>query len=258
MKVGFLPFFAMLALLFGACAGTPETSVDRDPAVERQDKFERRLRAYKEAAEADPNFPAEDLGLALLLAESGEREALDAAHVVVERFPDLPEAHALLGHVLYELGDLPEAASAYERAIELAPDDAELYKGYANVLENLGAKQQALAVFAYALELAPQDAEALAGRAWLKLDLEDYAGALATYDRYLELVPADADAHNFRGWALTGLGRTEDSITAYERVLELRPDDYDALDMLASCAARARPVRPGPRDVERADNPLAR
>jgi Flp pilus assembly protein TadD len=88
--------------------------------------YEAALKPLRRAAELDPNSPQTQYNLALdcfrLKLYEEARAALTGA---VKRWPDLPQLSALLGVVLYRLGDDPGAYQALRRAHDLRPQDAE-------------------------------------------------------------------------------------------------------------------------------------
>ena len=47
------------------------------------------------------------------------------AQALVERAPDSPDGHALLGYIAYERGELPQAVRHFQRALEREPNDAD-------------------------------------------------------------------------------------------------------------------------------------
>ena len=47
------------------------------------------------------------------------------AQALVQRVPDSPDGHALLGYIAYERGELPQAVRHFLRALEREPNDAD-------------------------------------------------------------------------------------------------------------------------------------
>ncbi len=95
-------------------------------------EFEKAVVFFKQAIEKDPKFALAFSGLAdtyLLIPDWGDFRAKDympqakaAAQTALDLDPNLAEAHASLGKVLYDYEyDLPSAERSFKRAIELDP-----------------------------------------------------------------------------------------------------------------------------------------
>jgi len=81
-------------------------------------------KAFREALAADPKNARLHLGAGVAAAlERRDDDAKDAFERALELDPKLTRARALLGQVLYRLGDLSEAIRTYETLTADAPDD---------------------------------------------------------------------------------------------------------------------------------------
>jgi tetratricopeptide (TPR) repeat protein/tRNA A-37 threonylcarbamoyl transferase component Bud32 len=182
-----------------------------------------------------PGFPVDvqqelppalvDFTLACLAKSPGDRpshwaEALAAVEAIYsDGYGAVPagpasgialEARELMdqGYSLTELGRLPEAIAAYDRALDLQPDNAWIWARKAR-----------------ALRLASQD-----------------QAALAAYDRALALDGQYGWAWNGRGIVLERLGRQEEATESFHRATESQPGDvWNWYNLGANLAATHRP-----------------
>jgi adenylate cyclase len=105
---------------------------------ETETSFRQAIGFFEKAIELDPKFARAYVGLAdchLSLAESGFDSygvSLSSAKTSLERAinldPDLPEAHAALSGLLFDLDDMPGAEVEARRALELNPSLPDLYR----------------------------------------------------------------------------------------------------------------------------------
>ena len=113
--------------------------------------------------------------------------------------PDLPEAHYVLGVVLWQTRRAPEAAEAFRVALARRPDYADAHYMLGTVLRQIGKPEEALAEFEATLKHDPSSAEA-----WISIgqmrqrqrDAEGAAAAFAEADR-IRKKKADAQAALF-------------------------------------------------------------
>jgi Flp pilus assembly protein TadD len=125
------------------------------------------LKPLRRAVELDPNSPQTQYNLALDCFRLKLYEEARAALIgAVKRWPDLPQLSALLGVVLYRLGDDPGAYQALRRAHDLNPHDAEsagfLYEVSMLLAEKTAANKEYAASLLYlgtAAGLRPDDPE---------------------------------------------------------------------------------------------------
>jgi tetratricopeptide (TPR) repeat protein len=125
------------------------------------------LRPLRRAAELSPNSPQTQYNLAMCYFQLGRyKEAREPLAKSVEQWPDLFALSALLGAVLYHLGEELPAYEAFHRAHELNPQDAatasSLYELALSLAEKNVAGKQYAATLRYLKEAAmlrPQEAE---------------------------------------------------------------------------------------------------
>ncbi len=121
---------------------------------------------FQQAIKIDPNYALAYVGLAeayLPIALTGNvpswevmPKAKAAAQRAVEIDETLPEAHAILGLIIFWYDwDWQAAEKEYRRALELNPNSAEAHFVYAHLLSNTARHEQALAEIKLSRELNP-------------------------------------------------------------------------------------------------------
>jgi len=103
-----------------------------------------------------------DLALARARAlEAQDAVAAEAAYrELVQRAPELVDAHVNLGALLYEAGRLEDALRAYDTGLRHAPGEARLHYNRALALEDLHRDTEALAAYEACVQLAADFADA--------------------------------------------------------------------------------------------------
>ncbi|WP_437769109.1 tetratricopeptide repeat protein [Sorangium sp. So ce281] len=96
-----------------------------------------------------------------LLQEEQVQEALVVLRDVIKASPSNPYAYNLLGHALYELGQLEPARDAYRAAVRLAPSFLGARVALSHALRRLGDTDGAIAQAKEALRRFPKDGEAM-------------------------------------------------------------------------------------------------
>lgn len=109
------------------------------------------------------------------------------AQEFVDQYPDIPEAHWILGFYYSQIGDEEKALELYEKALELS-------QNYAWAQNGLG----------YQL-----------------LALERYEEAEKAFDKYLEMMPDAPNAHDSKGDYYMAIGDYESAYECYTKAHEL-------------------------------------
>src|SRR5213594_1624586 len=197
------------------------------------DNIPKAIAYYEQAIARDPNYALAYAGLAkayILLPfytgadrlDAGSK-AKDAALKALRLDPNLAEAHAALGKVLFfrEI-DLAGAMREYKRAIELNPNDATAHHWFGNdSLAALGRFEEAIAEGKRAIELDPLSTV-------INVDLGEtfyYAHRYDEADRQmrktLEIDPTSFYAHYNLGIVLQLRGDLSAAIAEYEKAKQL-------------------------------------
>src|SRR5437762_2799876 len=187
---------------------------------------------YEQAIARDPNYALAYAGLAkayILLpfyAGADRRDASvkakDAALKALRLDPNLAEAHAALGKVLFfsEI-DLAGANREYKRAIELKPNDAAAHHWFGNdTLAALGRFEQAIAESKRAVELDPLSIVINADLGGTFYYARHYDEAAAQLRKTLGMDPTDFYARYNLGIALQAQGDLSGAIVEVENATQ--------------------------------------
>lgn len=149
----------------------------------------------------------------------------------LELDPNLAEAHAARGLVLYATGRFAEATPEFELALSLGPDLYETHFMAARNCRLQGFHQRAATLFEKAAALRPRDYRSLGllatqykalGR------LDDFVSTarhcLACIEEAIEAHPDNADALSFGSALLAQLGQSGRAGTWVERAIMIAPD----------------------------------
>ena len=150
-------------------------------------------------------------------------KAKEAALKALRLDPNLAEAHAALGKVLFfgEI-DLAGAAREYKRAIELQPNDATAHHWYGNdTLAALGRFEEAIAEGKRSVELDPLSVVINADLGETFFYAKRYDESVAQLRKTLELDPTSFYTHYNLGIALQAKGDLSNAIAEYEKAKRL-------------------------------------
>lgn len=144
-----------------------------------------------------------------------------AARRVVELAPRDASAHANLGVVLRQRGELGEAATCLRAALALDADDAPARVQLGLTLLDQGALSHAEAELRQALRLAPADAAAMEGLARVLVAQRRHAEAEPLLLQLREAQPHSAARWDALGGLYLHLGRLSEAMACLERALNL-------------------------------------
>ena len=195
---------------------------------------------FREAVALDADFALAYAGIAdaaalLAMYYPSVRADLDdarrAAETARELDPELAEAHAAHGALLFVGGSFEEAETSFVKAAELDPRLFEARYFHARCCFQQGRFEEAAALFREASSLredyaasffVAQSFEALGSKEEARLA---YQEALAVAERHMSLNPDDPRAATMRAVSLCRLRRTEEGMHWAERALEIDPED---------------------------------
>ncbi|MCI0445490.1 protein kinase [bacterium] len=155
--------------------------------------------AADRALALDPELPEALAAVGIMMfAEGHYEEAIRCTQKAIARKPDCETAYWTLARSLFLSGRYQEAADLVTPAIEASGDDYNVYIPLYIVLVRLGRKEEAFQL------------------------TEKYVNVL---ERHLEMVPEDARARILLANRYAAFGRESDAIRELEKALKLRPDD---------------------------------
>jgi TolB-like protein len=197
------------------------------------DNIPKAIAFYEQAIARDPNYALAYAGLASahilspFYAGADRREAAlkakEAALKALRLDPNLAEAHAALGKVLFfsEI-DLTGAAREYKRAIELKPNDADAHHWFSNdILAALGRFDEAIAEGRRSVELDPLSIVINADLGETFYYAKRYDDSVTQLRKTLEIDPASFYTHYNLGIALQAKGDLSGAIAEYEKAKRL-------------------------------------
>lgn len=139
--------------------------------------------------------------------------------------PDFAQAHALLGIVLSQSGDLDDALTAAQQAVALDPELDFGFRAVAVVHMERNELEPAAVAITSAIDLDPDDADHRGILAQIRFQQERWPDALEAADTGLAIDPQDSDCLNLRSLALTKLGRSSEALASVEASLASDPDN---------------------------------
>jgi tetratricopeptide (TPR) repeat protein len=151
---------------FSLAPGHPLVSVSLGLVLMQTDRVPDAIQVLRKRAQAAPNDYLVNWFLAEALNRSGadpgsaeENEAVEALQRSVRANPDLGQAHALLGKMLFRRGDLDRAGVQLERALTLEPDNTAAIYQLAQVYARKGDTTRAKELFAKVSKAKAEDRE---------------------------------------------------------------------------------------------------
>ncbi len=170
--------------------------------------------------------PAQDAGELVLagveLHQLGRiDEAVKAYRRALEKDPDLPDAHNLLGMILIDEGKNREAAAHIARAVEISPEVAQYHLNLGNAFSAGEADELAVEAFERAARLDPTNTVARfnRGQAWLRQNRSEEA--VRAFREVLAIEPG----HSRASFLVAGMTGEQRDAPPPEYVAELF-DDY--------------------------------
>ncbi|MFL6531130.1 MAG: tetratricopeptide repeat protein [Chthoniobacterales bacterium] len=201
------------------------------------DNIPKAIALFKQAIAHDPNYALAYAGLAgayIVLpgyTEANDRDtaplAKEAALQALRLDPNLAEAHAALGKILFAYDiDLHGSAREHRHAIQLKPNYASAHHWLGNdALLGLGEADEALRESKRAVELDPLSPIMNVDYGGTLFSLHHYDQAVLQLRKALELDPTFFYAYYNLGLALQAKGDLQGAIAAHEKALQLHIGD---------------------------------
>lgn len=153
--------------------------------------------------------------------------AADCYRAVLDVNPAHAEAHANLGGLLRQQGELLAAEEHLARATSL---DGQLFRAHHNLAQvrhDLGDLDKAMAGYRQALGVAPDAYESLVNLGTVLTEAGEFTEAVATFRRAIAREPQRAEAYNNLGQCWQAQGRFDDALCQFDAALERAPDDAE-------------------------------
>lgn len=169
--------------------------------------------------------PADSIAGARLLVDSGRvAEAERTLHDFLATHPSDPEAHFLLGYVLFREQKARESLAEFTAGAKYRRPKAEEFKIVASDYVLLGDFADADKWFSQAVAESPDDAVAnyLLGRT--KFNENDFPAAIASFERAIKLRPRYVEAENNIGLAWKELNDLEKARLAFLAAIDWQGD----------------------------------
>jgi len=202
------------------------------------DNIPKAIAFYEQAIARDPNYALAYAGLASARILSpfyvgwdrreANAKAKEAALEALSLNPNLAEAHAALGKVLFfsEI-DLEGAMREYKRAIQLKPNDADAHHWLGNdSLAALGQFEEGIAEGKRSVELDPLSIVMNVDLGQTFYYARRYEEAARQIRKALEIDPASFYAHYNLGLVLQAMGDLSGAIGEYEKAKQLNDDPW--------------------------------
>ncbi|HTN11607.1 MAG TPA: methyltransferase domain-containing protein [Acetobacteraceae bacterium] len=177
-----------------------------------------------------------------LQADDAAGAAADAAEAVILDRAD-PQAKAVLGVALIELGRPDEALPCLRSAIAALPDRVAYRQALAAAEERCGDPETAAATLAAAIARAPGQPALRTAAIMLAMRRRDFTTAAALAETARQDGVADACVFGLRGHALSSLGRHAEAAEAYAEALKLAPEDPYVRHLVAASGVLPQALR---------------
>jgi predicted TPR repeat methyltransferase len=165
-----------------------------------------------------------------------EGAAKDAAEAVVAD-PSDPQAKAILGRAMLDLGHAGEAIACLQEAVSIAPANLDYRESFAVALEKSGEADAALQVLIDGIALLPGSVAMYNAAILLCVRRRDFGQALQLAEKARSTGVADACTLGMKGHALSSLGCDDEAAAAYREALNLGPEDPYVRHLVASSGA---------------------
>lgn len=184
---------------------------------------------YREAIRIDPQYALAHANLGLILKECGQlEEALQACREGVRLQPLYAGTHLALGEVLCENGLLDEAIEAFRESIRLGPNASDAHAGLGRTLYARGAFDEAAKAFREAVRTGPPNAIVRTNLGNALMMTGKLPEAIREYRAAIGIDPQYADAHSNLGTLLAQIGELESAVNECRKAVSLRPQSADA------------------------------
>lgn len=190
-------------------------------AAQNNDKA---IQDYQEAIKTVPQHLGARIGLADVLAASGQAAAALAAYDdTIKAFPNLPLVYNNRGMFHQANGRAADAITDFTKAIELDPQFIVAYTNRGFTLMNLGQFEEAENDYSESLKINAAQPAVISMRAGSKLSRGDLDAAIKDYLDVLKWDTKNAVGHAELGFAYFYAGKKKEALAEFEQAIELNP-----------------------------------
>lgn len=186
-------------------------------------------RAYRKAADIDPDLPGVWPALGESLAKAGDSKgASDALAEAVKRGQGGAAAAYNMGVVLSQKQQFKQAIPYLEDAVEADPANRDAFRALGTAYRKENRFRDAAGAYQTILDSFGPDARDLYQLAYCEAKAGDHGKAAAHYEMVTALDPSNVNAFYGLGNAQSKNDRQDAAIAAYRSALELKPDFHGA------------------------------
>jgi predicted Zn-dependent protease len=144
---------------------------------------------------------------------------------VLEKVPNLAEAHYNLGQIYVRKKDMDAAEESFRKVVELQPQKADSYIALAAILDMKGKGGDAVDLLSQASPSFEQDVKFQFALATTSLNAGRNAEAEAALRKVQALDPANAESHFHLGTLLVGENKVPEAVTELEKYISASGQD---------------------------------
>lgn len=201
----------------------------------RSKRFAEAIEAYHLAIRQYPNMPELYYNLASILHERGELAAAEPLYrQATTLHPAFSQAFNNLGDVYKQLGRYEAAATALQTAIRIRPDYSEAYNNLGSLYQLQGNLEPAISAYRMAISLTPNLYYALYNLGICLSKTGSIELAIDYTRKATQLAPEFFDAQLQLGAILRSINRIDEAVPPLEKAIQLNPNSAPALLNLAN------------------------
>jgi tetratricopeptide (TPR) repeat protein len=190
--------------------------------------------------EKSPNSLLAHANIGPILENRGDiDQAIYHYRKALEIYPDDEVVHYNLGTILKSQGKFDEAINCFLKAIKIRPNYASAYNNLANTLKMQGKLDEAVESYQMAISYQPSDARSYYNLANTLRLQEKFDEAISLYQKAIELDPKFNDARNNLAVTLESKGRIKEAIEQYRGILASDSNSLSSLNALSSLLAES-------------------
>lgn len=189
--------------------------------------------ALERALSASPVSAADRLWRGKFLKVLGRRAEAQVELTAASADPSLWEAHLLMGQILLEDGNGPDALAHFQAALEQQPNEPSALLSAGRLLASAGRIGEAEQLFSRLTTLSPANVEGHIAYSELLLRKGEIEKAIEEAKRAVQADDSRADAHFYLGLAYSAQKEWPSATTHFKAATERDPNNFEAFIRLA-------------------------